>query len=397
MQTKITTTKSTLAAFILFSTLWSGSVLAEKPAAPARLAAMGPEAGVNIISAYNNYSDPQLQDEPLNHLFAALQERGLKRISLRVTWATMERQEASLDPKILAAMKRIFGTAQKYGFKAMLDFHTLFMEDNYSCPKWVARYSQDDGSPGVRSMIMIARSRPVRERYLAFVAGVVSEMKECPAIDAVSVMNEPFSPDWRKPAYWNADLYRIQGVIEAAACSVREKAPGRRVAVRFCGGFNPWSENPGRRFDALRMLKALDIIGQNIYLDPRDDNAADLAKPTKDLRPTLSWTIMAEAAERCRQAGKSFWITEFGAPWKQSDKSKYQGASLEAQKEYFEGCCKRFWSKSIRPEAVMAWVLESDPKNADPYGLYDGAAGTFRPAFDVYTRYMLKAATARQP
>ena len=122
--------KSTLASFILFTALWPCGVLAENPAAPARLAALGPEGGVNIISAYNNYSDPQFQDKPLNHLFAALQWRGIKRISLRVTWATMERQEDSLDPKILAEMKRIYGTARKYGFKAMLDFHTLFMEDN---------------------------------------------------------------------------------------------------------------------------------------------------------------------------------------------------------------------------------------------------------------------------
>lgn len=360
-----------------------------------RLAVAGPEAGVNIISSYNTYSDPQLQEEPLNRLFTALKERGIKRISLRVTWATMERQEGSLDPKILAAMKRIYGTAQTYGFKAMLDFHTLFMADNYSCPKWVAQYKQDDGAPGVRSLIMIARSKPVRERYLAYIAGVVSEMKECQAIDAVSVLNEPFSPDWRKPAYWNADLDQIQSVIEQAARIVREKAPGRRVAVRFCGGFNPWSQYPGRRFDAQRMLNALDIIGQNIYLDPNDDNAVELARPTKDPRPTLSWTIMAEAAERCHQAGKAFWITEFGAPWKPSDNPKNSNANLESQKAYFEGCCKRFWNKSICPEAVMVWVLESNPKNTDQFGLYDGATGTFRTAFDVYTKYSLESLKAK--
>ena len=119
------------------------------------------------------------------------------------------------------------------------------------------------------------------------------------------------------------------------------------------------------------------------------------ANITKDPRPTLSWTIMADAAERCRQAGKAFWITEFGAPWKPSDNPKNPNANLESQKAYFEGCCKRFWNKSICPEAVMAWVLESNPKNTDQFGLYDGTAGTFRPAFDVYTKYSLESLKAK--
>ena len=370
---------------ILFIALLSGSVIAA-----------GPEAGVNIISCYNNYSDPQLQEEPLNRLFTALKERGIKRISLRVTWATMERQEGSLDPKILAAMKRIYGTAQTYGFKAMLDFHTLFMEDNYSCPKWVTQYKQDDGAPCVRSLIMIARSKPVRERYLAYIAGVVSELKECPAIDVVSVMNEPFSMEWKNPSRWAVDMDQLQSVIEEAARIVREKAPGRRVAVRFCGAVNPWGHNPERCFDAQRMLKALDIIGQNIYLDPNDDNAVQQDKLSKKPLPALSWPIMVEAAEQCRKAGKAFWITEFGAPWQKSDDPKEPSGTLESQKINVESYCKRFWDSSIRPEAVMIWVLQTNPKNLDKYGVYDGATRSFRPAFDVYTKYSLESLSTKQ-
>lgn len=364
--------------------------------APSWLIAAGPEAGVNITSVGNSYSDPQFQDEPLDRLFAELKKRGITRISLRVTWATMERKEGSLDPKIMASMKRIYGKAQMYGFKAMLDFHTLFMKDNYACPEWVAQHRQDDGSPCVRSIAMIARSKSVRERYLAYVAGVVSEMKECQAIDVVSVMNEPFSIEWKNPSRWAVDMDQIQSVIEEAARIVREKAPGRRVAVRFCGTVNPWGHNPERRFDAQRMLKALDIIGQNIYLDPNDDNAVQQDKLSKKSGPNLSWPIMAEAAEQCRKAGKSFWITEFGAPWQKSDDPKEPSGTLESQKENVERYCKRFWGNSIRPEAVMIWVLQSNPKNVDKYGIYDGATSSFRPAFDVYSKYSLVSLSKKQ-
>ena len=61
-----------------------------------------------------------------------------------------------------------------------------------------------------------------------------------------------------------------------------------------------------------RMLCALDIIGQNCYLNPGNDNAVHVDKLSKDQRPTLSWDIMAEAAARCRKAGKAYWIAEFG-------------------------------------------------------------------------------------
>ena len=364
--------------------------------APSWLIAAGPEAGVNITSVGNSYSDPQFQDEPLDRLFSELKKRGITRISLRVTWATMERKEGSLDPKIMAAMKRIYGKAQTYGFKAMLDFHTLFMKDNYACPEWVAQHRQDDGSPCVRSIAMIARSKSVRERYLAYVAGVVSEMKECQAIDVVSVMNEPFSMEWKNPSRWAVDMDQIQSVIEEAARIVREKAPGRRVAVRFCGVVNPWGHNPERCFDAQRMLKALDVIGQNIYLDPNDDNAVQQDKLSKKSGPNLSWPIMAEAAEQCRKAGKSFWITEFGAPWQKSDDPKEPSGTLESQKENVERYCKRFWGNSIRPEAVMIWVLQSNPKNVDKYGIYDGATSSFRPAFDVYSKYSLVSLSKKQ-
>ena len=96
---------------------------------------------------------------------------------------------------------------------------------------------------------------------------------------------------------------------------------------------------------------------------------------------------MAVAAERCRSAGKSFWITEFGAPWH----GKYLGiqGTPELQKQYFEGYCKRFWANAIGPQVVMAWEISPNPKQPDLNGLYDGNTGSFRPAFDVYTRYML--------
>ena len=364
--------------------------------ASARFAAAGPEAGVNITSVGNKYSDPQFEDEPLCRLFADLKERGIKRISLRVTWASMEHRQGSLDPKILAAMKRIYGKAHTYGFKAMLDFHTLFMTGCYACPEWVAQYRQDDGSPGVHSIAMIARSKPVRERYLAYIAGVVTELKECKAIDVVSVMNEPWSLEWKNPSRWDAELGQIQSVIEDAARIVREKAPGRRVAVRFGGRVNPWSHNPGRKFDTQRMLNALDIIGQNLYLDPNDDNAMLLSdKPSKNSRPSLSWGIMAEASEQCRKAGKALWFTEFGAPCR-GELEGIKNGSRESQKKYFEGYCRRFWGEAIRPEAILAWVLEPNPQSKAGSQLYDGKTGTFHPAFDVYAKYSLKSFSAKQ-
>lgn len=349
------------------------------------LLAAGPEGGVNIISVGNRYNDPQFQNKPLDQLFTALKDRGVLRISLRVTWSAMENQDGSLNQAYLAALRRIYDRAQMHGFKAMLDFHTLFATNSYACPKWVSDYPQDDGSPGVRSIGMIARSQAVRQRYLAYVAGVVTALKDCPAIDVVSVMNEPFpfGAAWSKSSRWNAEIDRIQGVIEAAAAIVREKAPGKRVAVRFGEAVNPWNHDPKRRFDTRRMLVALDIIGQNVYLNP--DRARGPERG--DSRPTFSWDVCAEAAAQCRKAGKAFWITEFGAPWHGARKGVK--CSPESQAERFEGFCRRFWGDDIQPQAVLAWVLAPNPKSVDTCGLYDGATGEFRPAFAVYARYML--------
>ncbi len=349
-----------------------------------QIIAAGPEAGVNIISVGNTYADPQFKGEALDQLFKELKARGIERISLRVTWATMERQEGSLNPEVLAEMKRIFGKAHDYGFKAMLDFHTFFAKDSYACPPWVAQHLQDDQSPGLRSIAMLGRSEGVRKRYLAHITGVLGELKDCAAIDVVSVMNEPLSLEWDNPARWRADVDQIQNVIEAAAGIVREIAPGRKVAARFSGLVNPWTKNPGRSFDPARMLKALDIVGQNIYMDPDDDHATEPEKLKKGMLPSLTWEIAAEAAERCREAGKLFWITEFGCPWHDNERKE----DFERQRKYYESTCKRLWSPAIRPDAVMAWVLSPNPITRDSNGLYDGTTGKFHPAFDVYTRYI---------
>ncbi len=132
------------------------------------------------------------------------------------------------------------------------------------------------------------------------------------------------------------------------------------------------------------MLKALDIIGQNIYMDPDDDQATEPEKLKKGMLPSLTWQIAAEAAERCRQAGKLFWITEFGCPWHDNERNQ----DFERQRKYYESTCKRLWSPAIRPDAVMVWVLSPNPKSRDSNGVYDGTTGKFHPAFDVYTRYI---------
>ncbi len=214
-----------------------------------QIIAAGPEAGVNIISVGNTYADPQFKGEALEKQFTELKARGIERISLRVierislrvTWSSMERQEGTINPEIIADMKRIFGKAHDYGFKAMLDFHTFFALDSYACPPWVAQHLQDDKSPGLRSIAMLGRSEAVRKRYLAHITGVLDELKNCAAIDVVSVMNEPLSLEWQNPKLWRADVDRIQDVIEEASKIVREKAPGRKVAARFSGLVNPWT------------------------------------------------------------------------------------------------------------------------------------------------------------
>lgn len=347
-----------------------------------------PTAGVNLVSVGNWYGDPQFQDAPADRLLGELKGRGMGCISLRVTWSSMEKVEGTYDPIILSNMERLFQKAAAHGFTAMLDFHTLFMRDNYACPAWVTNQVQDDGTPCIRSLGMLARSKGVRDRYLAMISGVTAALSHCSAIDVVSVMNEPFALDWKNESSWNKDMDVILSVIEEAARRVREKAPGRKVAVRFCGAVNPWSAFPLRRFDPDRTLAALDIIGQNIYIDPNRDDAAKVEKLMRDPRPTISWSLLGEGSRRCREAGKALWITEFGAPWTGTGEEGISG-SPEIQADYFQGFCRRFWGDSIRPQAVLAWVIQPNPRQVDGYGLYDGSTGTFRPAFEVYTRYAL--------
>jgi hypothetical protein len=326
------------------------------------------EIGVNLISLGNRYQDRDYAPSNLGHFMNQLATQGMKRVSLRVTWSTMEPEAENYQAPVISNLARLCTKAKARGIRVLLDFHTLFHSDSYSCPKWVRELPPDEGETARPSIIMIARSQEVARRYIAMVGHVSRQLAPTGAIDVVSIMNEPWSHYWNEPHLKGAEYAKIEGVMERAAIEARQAIQGARVTARFTSKHNGWAGEPPV-FSWNRLTSFLDILSVNTYRDPTVD--PDVYK------------IITTAAQRAREAGRDFWITEFGrefVPTKDSGPG-----DTNAQALFFRHFLA-WWSQAPhQPSTLLAWTVQ--PAGNEAYNLFDPGTRAWNPAWFILGQY----------
>ncbi len=312
------------------------------------------EVGINFISVGNQYANSIYDSENVTGLFNYLAKENVKRVSIRVTWTTMEPEEGKYNQKYLDNLNRVLTAAKNNKINVLLDFHTLFMRSNYACPPWVMNYEADDGSSAEFSVIMAARSIHVRRTYLAMLSNVWRSVSRTGAVDVVSVMNEPWAFNWKNP---DNDMRQITELLCEAGDLFKSIAPEIKTTVRFTSGMNPWTTERGKRFDFDLLVKHLSFFSINIYEDPSVQS--------------VKWDYFDKALELARKNKINFWVTEFGQEG--MGKKELGGeASLESQQMYYRSFLERInRNENLKPDCILAWNAEPGGKNNS--SLWDNA------------------------
>lgn len=349
-----------------------------------------PQAGVNIISVGNTYADPIFAAGEVDRFMARLAVSGMQRISIRVTWETMEKEPGVFSADIIANLRRIAQAAERQSIKVMLDFHTLFSKNSYTAPQWLANYTGRNGKPGIRSLIMTVRNPEAGKAYLAMQRHVLTELRDVTGIEVVSLMNEPW-PFWDEgPAGAREDMDATSDLLIESAKQVKSINPHWKTAIRFTSSFNPWSDDKNKRFDEAKTFAATNIIGINIYLDPSGKYDHEGAGADGRVRGGASWAVFERAVLATRASGRQLWVTEFGMSFSGND-SLGQPNSHDRQRQYYEAVCTRWWKGSPRPNAVMAWVLEPNLSSRQGKEIWDMKTFDWNPAGQVYMQYAKQA------
>lgn len=339
-----------------------------------------PVVGVNLISVGNQYMDTLYREPALTPFMERLAKDGMGRISIRITWSTMMPSPGVLNQTYLSNYERVATAAGRAGMKVMVDFHTLFGTGLYACPKWVAEEPGDDGRPGVVSVVMAARSRKIRGYYLDMVREISRRAKTWPGVDTVSVMNEPWSLDYKDPKAAQAEFRLIEDWACEAARVVKEEAPALKRTLRFTASINPWAPEEKKRFQWERLSGDLEIFSVNAYANPLE-------------KPEAAELVLAAAA-RCRAEGRDLWITEFGR--ERGEQAVEQGAgSIPLQAAYMADYMKWLETTEHGPSVALAWVIQ--PSGKEGMNLYDGENKTFLPAWKVLSEGALRLGGTRKP
>lgn len=357
---------------------------------PATVQEPTPIPGANVISLTNRYDDATFAPGQLEKFMDKLVEANIQRISIRVTWATMEWNKGQYSSEIVSNLRRVAEAADARGIKVMLDFHTLFNKDNYTAPKWLADYPQTNGKPGIRSLIMTVRNPEAGQAYLDMQKFVLTQLKDVRAIDMVALINEPW-PFWDEGADGaRRDMDAISDLLVKAGRQVLQINPDWKRAVRFTLAFQPWSDASNKRYDVDKTFQAADVIGLNNYFGPTSETSNEGSKPWNQ---GASWNAYSRAVQAVRAAGKEFWVTEFGMTTSGND-DKGVPFTLERQKAYMEAICQRWWEGPDRPDGVLIWVVSPHVKPRQGFCIWDGEKFDWNPAGQVFVKYAKRAGTS---
>ena len=297
--------------------------------------------GLNYMSAGNIYSD---SDSVLNADFARFAKDGIKHISMRLMWSTLEPTYNSLTCKlsstVLANHKRVLAMAQKYGIGVNVDFWTHFQDVHWDMPRYI------------KSIFDIVRNSTAKQLWLRFVSTIVAELKSYKSVESWAILNEPFYS-------YSSDKPLFQQLFAAQVAAIKSVDSTRPVVCRFTLSYTPGSG----RFDA-SVYDLFDAFAVTEYLDPSNPS---------DTKYNGRWSYWDKTVSDCKARNKPLWVIEFG-----DDETDAEHVRL-----HYEQSLERFQTAGV--EKAYAWAWQTRSASAESFNIYDGTNP--KPAYNELIKY----------
>lgn len=293
------------------------------------------ETGINYLSYGNGWyeSNALLQSD-----FDRFQQDGIRHLSLRVMWSTMMPTNDSLSQNALNNIKRVLNWSQIYDIKVDLALWTQF-GSSLGLPNWVGR------------SYFSLFTEPNKGYYLSYIQSIVSELKNCSAIETWDVLNEP---------YYNSTSQKsdAEAFIADSVLAVKAIDSTRPVLVRFPLGVTPAS---GKYNSTI--YDAVDIFAITIYLNASNPN---------DRIYGSNWAYYEKTLADCKALGKQFWVIEFGSTNNDS----------ESVQLFYQANLAKFLQDGV--DRAYAWTWQSRNADTEAFNIYNGSIP--KPAYFELTK-----------
>ncbi len=309
-----------------------------------------PAFGVNLISNGNDYSTTEYNDANLDMLFTQLKNNRFTQISIRVIWQVAEPVQGSYNQALLGNLSRIADKAAAHGLGVMLDFHTLFNgpgTDSWMVPTWLSNIASagtyNGESIAAVSMKQIFYDPDVRNAYCEMMKHYTWELRNKPAINYISILNEPYLT-WNSP---NNETY-FGPTVDYLRSQVAFAANGKPIGLRFLAAWNPWCDDANKRIGTT-VWQSLNYVAMNLY--PNGGNISAVQDGTNVV------ACVQRAIPPVQGAGKKFIISEIGYdPY-------FNGASSDGSAQQKEDFWKWLFPNVINPvpcDLVLVWEGQND-------------------------------------
>ncbi len=331
-----------------------------------------PAFGINLISGGNEYSNVEYNDANLDILFPMLKSKGFRQISIRVIWERAEpTQQGVYNATLLSNLSRIADKAEYHKLDMMLDFHTLFNDgDTWMVPTWLSTIASagtyNGESVAAVHMKQIFYDVDVRNAYCEMMKHYTWELRNKPAINYISILNEPYL---NYGSTINDTTY-FEPTVDYLRSQVAFAANGKPIGVRFLVNWNPWCDQANKRIGATKW-ESLDYVAMNLYPEWGAVNGV------------YDGTNMVACAHRAIQAvqgvEKKFIISELGY-----DANFNHGLVATAQqKEEYWGWLFTNVLNPVQCDLVLVWNGENNgsffPTTTTPGFNIFSAANTLTP------------------
>jgi hypothetical protein len=343
--------------------------------------------GLDCLSTYHLYSPKYATDAILNRDFSRFRSDGISVISLSLYWYRLEgNQRGSYNGTLpdgtvygdafLDNVKHVIATANQYGIKVLVTFHTLWADDSPWCtPDYVI-----DPVSGKNIGLAIVRDPEMRQGFIDMVNHTVTYLAGTPGIWAWALFNEPWY--WGRTATEH-DFITSNGqtqkenfinLIQKLSINVKENNAGL-VTVKFI------SSSEGKNSTGGEYLK--NIFIEDWSLDAQIFDSLDFISFDEYLtypQQKSKWEVITTSnINDCVARGKQVWITEFGIS---NDNSAQQASDMTTMVKFFEtlpikGWLAWFWEGDSAPEG---WS-QVPGQFGKGYNLCASADGTPRPAY----------------
>ena len=298
-------------------------------------------AGINYMSAGNTWSSDS--DSQLNNDFNRFTGDGVKHISARMMWSVMEptyySDSCRLSATALNNYIRLLNMAGNRSIKVNVDFWTQFTY-TLGKPSWIGDYYD------------IVTDTATRSNYVRYQQAVVTVLKDYPAVESWTVLNEPF---------WGSTNYKtqFQTYFQLAYDAIKTIDPNHYVTCRFTLSYTPGSG----KYDS-SVYDIFDVFAITEYLDP--SNPADT-------RYNGKWSYFDKTVSDCKAHNKPLWVIEFGD----------DNPDLEHVRIHYELSLQKFQQAGVA--RAFSWAWQTRNAAAEAFNIYSGS--TPDPAYFELTRF----------